>query len=396
MNIGFITTWFERGAAYVSKQYITLLEKSGHKIYIYARGEKYAKGNPDWDGENVTWGRKLYDTMLDIRSISNWIINNQLDCIFFNEQRDMQSVLEIQLRFPNVKIGTYIDYYTQFSVQDFQYYDFLICNTKRHYSVFSNHPQCYYIPWGTDIALFNYSGKKDQELSFFHSAGMSNRKGTDVLIDAFIEGKLYRESKLIIHTQMPIQKLSEQNPDSFDEYNITVIEKTVTAPGLYHLGDVYVYPTTLDGLGLTMYEALACGLPVISTDCAPMNEVVNNYNGRLVEVDQYTCRWDAYYWPLAYVNKDSLISAMQYYIDNKNMINDLRLKARQCAVEKWNWESRIDEVNNAFVESKKVYRNRSDLKDAIGKIKANERKLLGKTIIPYTPHWLQEYIFRNR
>jgi len=53
---------------------------------------------------------------------------------------------------------------------------------------------------------------------------------------------------------------------------------------LYYLGDVYVYPTTLDGLGLTVYEALASGLPVIATDVAPMNEIITEDNGKLVKV----------------------------------------------------------------------------------------------------------------
>lgn len=396
MNIGFITTWFERGAAYVSKQYIDLLEKCDHHIFVYARGEKYAKGNPDWDKPNVTWGRKLYDTTIDVRSLTKWIEYNSIECLFFNEQREMQSILKVKIHFPNLKIGTYIDYYTQSSVKDFEYYDFLICNTKRHYSVFSEHPQCYYIPWGTDISKFNYSCRESTQLTFFHSAGLSNRKGTDVLIDAFIEGKLYTQSKLIIHTQMPIEKLTNRSKESFDDFNITIIEKTVPAPGLYHLGDVYVYPTTLDGLGLTMYEALACGLPVIATDCPPMNEVVNNQNGRLVAIKDYKCRWDAYYWPLAFVDKDSLIAAMYYYIENIEKINLYRTEARKCAVENWNWDDRIEEVNNAFVESKIIPRTELEFKEAIKRIDANERKMFGKTIIPFIPYWVQELIFRSR
>lgn len=396
MNIGFITTWFERGAAYVSKQYIDLLEKCGHRVYVYARGEKYAKGNSNWDKPNVTWGRKLYDTTLDVCRISKWIEVNNIECLFFNEQREMQSVLKIKLSFPKLKIGTYVDYYTQSSVQDFEYYDFLICNTKRHYSVFSNHPQCYYIPWGTDISKFNYGCRENTQLTFFHSAGMSNRKGTDVLIDAFIDGKLYTQSRLIIHTQMPIQKLTNRSVKNLCDFNIEVIEKTVPAPGLYHLGDVYVYPTTLDGLGLTMYEALACGMPVITTDCPPMNEVVNNQIGRLVSVRDYKCRWDAYYWPLALVDKESLIDAMLYYIDNDDKINLYRDEARKCAVEKWNWEDRIEAINNAFVESKIIPRAEMEIKNAIKRIEVDNRKLFGKAVIPYIPYCIQEWIFRNR
>lgn len=113
---------------------------------------------------------------------------------------------------------------------------------------------------------------------------MSSRKGTDILIDAFIDGKLYEKSVLVIHTQIPVERVCKYDKLHLEKYGIQIIEKTVTAPGLYYLGDVYVYPTRLDGLGLTMYEALASGLPVITSDFPPMNEAVNCNIGRLVKI----------------------------------------------------------------------------------------------------------------
>ena len=58
MKIGIVTTWFERGAAYVSKQFMDVLQKTD-EVFIYARGgEKYAIGNPLWDLPNVWWGKR--------------------------------------------------------------------------------------------------------------------------------------------------------------------------------------------------------------------------------------------------------------------------------------------------------------------------------------------------
>ena len=58
MRIGIVTTWFERGAAYVSRQFMELLQKTD-EVFVYARGgEKYALGNPKWDLPNVHWGKK--------------------------------------------------------------------------------------------------------------------------------------------------------------------------------------------------------------------------------------------------------------------------------------------------------------------------------------------------
>ena len=351
MNIGFVSTWFERGAAYVTRQYVDAL-RNEHNVYVYARGgEQYAKGNPDWDLPYVTWGLRLTGTDINFRHFKKWIIKNNIEVIFFNEQHEHDIVAVTKRYFPSIKMGSYIDYYTENTVQDFQIYDFLICNTRRHYSVFSEHPQCYYVPWGTDIELFRPQQKESDLLTFFHSAGMSKRKGTNILVEAFIRGELYRDSKLIIHSQLDVFQQFGYSPKVLKANNIEVIEKTVSAPGLYHLGDVYVYPTTLDGLGLTMYEALSCGLPVVTTDCPPMNEVVNKDVGYLVNVEKLYCRNDGYYWPVSLVSEDSLIEAMRFYVENQSMMETFKNRARSYAEDKLDWKARYQQINEIFLAS---------------------------------------------
>lgn len=357
MNIGFVSTWFERGASYVTRSYIDLL-KPKHNIFVYARGGEIRKNEGgEWDKSYVTWGLNLRNDYINYRHFKKWIKSNDIDIVFFNEQKNTAILYKIKRDFPNLKLGSYIDYYKEDTVSDFNIYDFLICNTKRHYSVFKNHIQAYYVPWGTDVELFNVKERSNPELVFYHSAGMSVRKGTEFVIDAFIKGKIYKHAKLILHSQISIEKNFNYKKDYLEQYNIEVIEETVPAPGLYHLADVYVYPTKLDGLGLTMYESLASGLPVITTDYPPMNEVINNEVGYLVKVDYLRTRKDAYYWPLSIVKEESLIEAMNYYISNRNKIGKFKNIARERAVELWDWKDRKEEINYIFEHSKVVVDN---------------------------------------
>lgn len=357
MNIGFVSTWFERGAAYVTKQYLELL-KDNFEVFVYARGgEHYGKNQSEWDLPYVTWSPKLLGSNINFNHIQRWIKKNNIDILFFNEQREVDVVYKIIKKFPEIKVGTYIDYYKENTVKEFNLYDFLICNTKRHYSVFKKHPQCYYVPWGTDVDLFNKQKESLEELVFFHSAGMSLRKGTELVIEAFIEGKIYTEAKLIIHIQGNIQERFGYTIDELNNYNIDVIEKTVTAPGLYHKGDIYVYPTKLDGLGLTIYEALSSGMAVITTDHPPMNEVINEYVGCLVDVELLRSRSDGYYWPLSIVNKKSLIESMKFMVDNPTKVDEMKKRARKVAEEKWNWKDRKSEVVDIFTNTKVIVRN---------------------------------------
>lgn len=354
MNIGFVSTWFERGAAYVTKSYVELL-KQNHNVYVYARdGEMQGKGDPNWDYDYVTWGLELRGTSINFIHFKKWIKKNNLDVIFFNEQKHMEIVYKIKNNFPQIKLGSYIDYYKENTVKEFHLYDFLICNTKRHYSVFKDHPQSFYVPWGTDTQLFKPHDKENEKLTFFHSAGMSIRKGTKLIIDAYINGKLYNESKLVIHIQKDFEKTFGYKINDLEKYNIEIIERTVTAPGLYYLGDVYIYPTMLDGLGLTMYEALSSGLPVITTNHAPMNEVINNKIGYLVDVEHLRSRWDGYYWPLSIVSTESLQESMKYFVDNYHLLPQIKEKARKEALNKWEWKDRTKEINEIFKNTRVI------------------------------------------
>lgn len=358
-KIGFVSTWFDRGAAMVTKAYRELLDREGHKTFIYARGGEYfAKGDPRWEDASVTWGLELPGTRINLPHFKRWIRSNNLDVVFFNEQHEIDILPYIREDFKDLVIGSYIDYYKEETIHSFELYDFLICNTKRHYSIFSHwHPQCFYVPWGTDTNLFRphpKEGRTNDKVTFFHSVGFSKRKGTDILIKSFIDSNLGKISNLIIHTQVDIKYCFGFDSETLKKNNITVIHKTVPAPGLYNLGDIYVYPTYLDGLGLTIYEALSCGLPVITTNEAPMNEIVSDDVGFLVEPDLHFSRSDGYYWPMARCDQKLLTEAMLYFIKNSETIKlkseNARAKTESC----FKWVDRQDIVSLIFNKATKM------------------------------------------
>ncbi|KKR21168.1 MAG: glycosyl transferase [Parcubacteria group bacterium GW2011_GWE2_39_37] len=345
MRIGIVTTWQERGAAYVSRQYRDAL-RHGHEVFIYARGgEGYAIGDKNWDDASVTWGKKIplhIPMSIDLADFKKWIIEKGLDIVFFNEQQWWEPVLLCNSM--GIMTGTYVDYYTQETVPFFQVFDFLICNTKRHFSVFEWHPQAIYLPWGTNTDIFDLKSEQlvnPELVTFFHSAGVSpERKGTDILLKAFYDLKI--PAKLIIHSQINLKDFYKDMQDLIDELEesgkLTLIEKTVPAPGLYHLGDIYVYPSRLDGIGLSLPEAMACGLPVITTDCQPMNEFVDQANSKLIKISVKSKRNDNYYWPMCEPEAESLTDLLTEYANNIKNIPDAKRSAREYAVKHLDWK----------------------------------------------------------
>jgi len=367
MNIGIVTTWFERGAGYVSRQYKDVLSKE-HQVFIYARGgEKYAIGNKNWDGTDVTWGKKIPIHMamsIDLADFKRWVLKNKLDIVFFNEQQWWDPVILCNKL--GVKCGAYVDYYIKETVPFFGLYDFLICNTKRHHSVFAWHSQSTYLPWGTDINLFKPVSLEPVEkgvVTFFHSCGVSpERKGTDLLLKAFVNVR--GPAKLIIHSQTDLNVFYPQLKNLINDLEnsgrLVIKTETVPAPGLYYLGDVYIYPTRLEGIGLTMAEALACGLPLIVPNNGPMNEFVDNVNGKVVQVEKYFERQDKYYWPQCEVNIQSLEKAMQYYVDNKENICEFKKQARKYAEENRDWLKNANNLSQQ-ISNFKLLKNKEEI-----------------------------------
>ena len=186
------------------------------------------------------------------------------------------------------------------------------------------------------------TGNRDK-IVFFHSAGMNPyRKGTDLLIKSF--SKLnHSKSKLVIHTQINLNKFFPEIKKIITELSkngrLEIINKTVTSPGLYHRGDIYVYPTRLEGIGLSIAEANACGMPVITTNNPPMSEfIINGVNGHLIDVYSKNKRKDGYYWKESHIDEVHLESILQEYCENIGEIKQRKKSALLYAKEHLSWQ----------------------------------------------------------
>lgn len=340
MNIGIVTTWFPAGAGYVSKAYRRTLEKE-HTVFIYARAGRRMKNDATWDDKKVTWAPWHYATTgIWTGHFKRWICNNKIDIIIFNEQRHWVPILKAKKT--GVCVGAYVDYYTQETVTAFAIYDFLICNTRRHFSVFKWHPNCYYVPWGTDTIL--YSPRKDKynrPLRFLVSSGWEgsgngDRRGTLLALKSF--ARLVGDCQLILYSQIPLERCTIEFQSLVRADNRVDFRFGTFDPFPFEEGDVYLYPSRLDGIGLSLPEAISCGLAAITTDCAPMNEFVeDDFNGYLVKVSRYLGRHDGYYWAESICDLDSLTEKMQNYINEPPVLNLHKMNSRLFAEKHLDW-----------------------------------------------------------
>ena len=357
-NIGIVTTWYERGAGVVSFQFKEILEKD-YNVFIYARGEKYAKGNKKWDTKNVYWSKKITSPLsyyVEKKEFIKWIQSHNIDLIIFNEQRFWGPVFWCAEL--GVKSVAYVDYYTKSSLPIFEMYDLVICNTKRHFNALKTVCVPELIPWGTNLELYKPMQKDNRPMVLFHSCGLSPyRKGTDILLRAFYKIMHEVNFKLIIHTQCNLfnEKSISNNQlnDLINSGKLEIVNKTIGAPGLYSKGDIYVYPSRLDGLGLTLCEAISSGLYIVTSNNAPMNEFFDISFGKLIDIKDFKKRKDNYFWDMCEPDIDSLTKILIELDKSSNIVVEGKKAARNYALKNLDWEKNTKVLNDLIKKTER-------------------------------------------
>lgn len=144
------------------------------------------------------------------------------------------------------------------------------------------------IPWGVDLDHFRMKkaeGKLDQEgFVLFCNRAWEPRYGVDVLARAFVEVARRREDiRLILlgggSQGMNIRRILQSG--GVEEYVTFGGQISQTElPRWYHMADLYISPSHVDGSSVSLMEALACGLPCLVSDIPANKEwVVEDENG---------------------------------------------------------------------------------------------------------------------
>jgi glycosyltransferase involved in cell wall biosynthesis len=339
-NVGIVSTWFPRGTGYVSRAYRQSLLSGGHDVFIYARGSH--AGRDPWDIGDVTTG-DLNSNKVEWGHFKQWLLDKKIDVCIFVEQRETKEVID-NTEAMGIKTIGFVDYYTKDAgdwdaPSSFNRYSIILCHTKHHLEVFGSNSKMRFIQWGTDTNYFVPNPKPDfSKARFMLNAGFigkNGRKGVKEAIDAFkryVYGNY--DATLYIHAQRgyggfkkaincPAITVDIDEADSDELFEI------------YHKGNVFLYPSKHDGLGLSMAEALSSGLPTIATNGKPINEFVREgHDGFLIRVDKFEQRGDGHYWPEAFVSTHHLGQQMIKFAENPSLIETYSNNARNAAMKR--------------------------------------------------------------
>ena len=136
-------------------------------------------------------------------------------------------------------------------------------------------------PHGIDPEVFKYSERiKSNVFKFLYVGECSDRKGIFQLLDAFIyEFKNNENVELHIKSNNDMlfyggDKIKQIIGSHKNIYWHTGNEGHDYVLELYKTSHAYVYPSRADTFGMTLLEAMACGLPVISTNEPGATELI--------------------------------------------------------------------------------------------------------------------------
>ncbi|MFN8414038.1 MAG: glycosyltransferase family 4 protein [Anaerolineales bacterium] len=144
-------------------------------------------------------------------------------------------------------------------------------------------------PWGVDLEHFrmqNTEGKMKEGFVLFCNRSWETRYGVDVLARAFVKVAQQRDDVRLIllggGSQGPsIRKILQSG--GVEEYVTFGGQISQTdLPRWYHMADLYISPSHVDGSSVSLMEALACGLPCLVSDIPANKEwVFDDENGWL-------------------------------------------------------------------------------------------------------------------
>ncbi len=308
MRIGICAYWFNRGQGVVARQLRSAIDSLGHDTFVLARPTRAKNIRPAfidrtgvWDQPQIT---EASHNKIPTDEMVAWGADNDLDLAFFDQNYEFEAITALRASGVHT-IGRFV--WEQFAAEHVEaakraldvIYSLTACEQERYATMGIESPR---LQWGLHPELLGYrqtpgssspsrpglpgSAEGRAGRAFFYPAGfLSARKPIPELVKAFGRVKA-DDARLVIKGQVERQTDVLDRAVRRDPRIELVVADLPTDEHLrlFAAADVCVAPSRWEGLGLHLYEAMALGLPVITNDNPPMNEVIRDgENGLLVK-----------------------------------------------------------------------------------------------------------------
>ena len=301
MRIGIVAYWFNRGQGVVARQLRSALDDLGHETYVLARPTRKTNIRPDWIDREGVWAQERVtaasDYAIPADEYAGWAEETSIEAALFDQNYQFDEIA--QLRAAGIRTaGRFV--WEHFAAEHAGparaafdiVYSMTACEQERYAAMGIESPR---VRFGCHPDLLARA-RDDEEAGptvslLFPGGFMSKRKPVAEVIQAFraAEGD---ELRLILKAQVE-RRLTEAKrlarggrrigrPDPRVEIKSADLP-TDEYMDLFANSAAILAPSRWEGLGLHLYEATALGLPIVTNDNPPMNEIVSDgLNGLLV------------------------------------------------------------------------------------------------------------------
>jgi glycosyltransferase involved in cell wall biosynthesis len=195
-------------------------------------------------------------------------------------------------------------------------------------------------PWGTDIQHFtpkSFHGSNTGAFTLFCNRTWEPIYGVDVLAKAFAKVAAVNPTVDLIllggGSQGARIRQILMNGGVLDRVHFGGYVSQADLPRWYHMADLYISPSHVDGSSVSLMEALASGLPCLVSDIPGNKEwVEGGVNG----------------WLFRDGDEDNLSEMILHAIQNRESLQKIGEAARRTAEEKADWKKNFGKLLEAY------------------------------------------------
>lgn len=293
MRVGVSSYWFNRGQGVVGRQLRSALESLGHETFVLARPTRETNIKPSFVDDAGVWNQagvtvaSSYE--IPAAELLEWAAECRLDAALFDQNYQFAEITA--LREAGVRtFGRFVwEHFSNEHVDPARrafetVYSVTACEQERYRALGLETPR---VPWGIHPELLGQEQPAREDggvVLFFPGGFMSKRKPVAPTLKAFSKAK-GDDLRLVVKAQVDrgvdaVREAARRDP------RIEVIASDLPTHEhlrLFASADVCLAPSRWEGLGLHLFEATALGLPIVTNDNPPMNEIVEHErNGLLV------------------------------------------------------------------------------------------------------------------
>lgn len=175
---------------------------------------------------------------------------------------------------------------------------------------------------------------KDEKIILFVGA-LIKRKGIDILIKAWNDLRKDEKNHLIVIGKGPLRKMI---PVERRVHYIPYAGSKEKLREYYSVADVFVFPTRLEGFGMVVGEAMACGTPVVTTNAKGVRKIVDEKTGFRVDIN----------------DSEVFAEKIRFLLENDKIRGEFGRNAIKRIRDCFNWERTVDRIEK-FLEELIMY-----------------------------------------